>query len=120
MADQSLSTAAKKKKGKGTKNYFRDLFKRPKSANDSASQLNSTGVSAFGAHDPVPGKDAGSAESTASSKYIGSILVSSTTTCPSHHPDDSDPIGPFQSATPSSSIPDLLGSAVAQGELQYA
>ena len=119
MADQSSSTAAKKKKGKGMKNYLRDLFKRPKSANDSASQSNdsnSTGVSlsAFGAHDAVPGKDAGSAESTASSKYIGSILVSSTTTCLSHHP---DPIGPFQSATPSSN---LLGSAVAQGELQYA
>ena len=56
------------------KNYLRDLLKKPKSVNDSASQSDSTRVSvssAFGAHDhnPVPGKGAGSAESTASSKY---------------------------------------------------
>ena len=91
MVDQPSYTAAKisKKKGESMKKLLRDLFKRPKSANDSASQSDSTRVSvssAFGAHDPVPGKDAGSAESTASSKYIGSILVSSTTTYLS--PDD--------------------------------
>jgi hypothetical protein len=73
MVDQPSSTAAKKskKKGESMKKLFRDLFKRPKSANDLASQSDSTRVSvssAFGAHDPVPGKDAGSAESTASSK----------------------------------------------------
>ena len=70
MADQPSSSAAKKKR-EGMKKLFRDLFKRPKSANDSASH--STGVSvssAFGDHDPVPGKDAGSVESKASGKYI--------------------------------------------------
>ena len=78
MADQPSSTAAKKSKKKGGSRVklFRDLIKRPISANDSASQSNSTWVSvssAFGAHDPVPGNDAGNAEPTAStfsSKYI--------------------------------------------------
>ena len=72
------------------KKFLRDLFNRPKSANNSASQSNSTLVSvssASGAHDPVPGYDSGSAEPTTSSKYIGSILVLSTTTLPL--PDDS-------------------------------
>ena len=64
MADQPSSTAAKKMKnlkkggGKAVK-FVQDLFKRPKSANDSASQSNST-----------RGNDAGSTELTASCKYI--------------------------------------------------
>ena len=78
MADQPSSTAElkSKKKGGGIK-LFRDLIKRPKSANDSASQSNSTlvSVSTFGDHDLVSGNEAGSAESKASSKYIGSILI---------------------------------------------
>jgi hypothetical protein len=72
MADQPSSTAAKKsqKKGRGIVKRVRDLIKRPKPANDSASQSNSASVSsAFGAHDPVPDNDAGSGEPTASSKY---------------------------------------------------
>ena len=85
MADQTSPTPAKKskKKGGGIAKRVLDLFKRPKSVNDSASQLNSTRVSvssASGAHDPLRETDAGSAEPTASSKYIGSILVLSTTT----------------------------------------
>ena len=58
-------------------------IERPKSANASASPLNPTRISvpsASGAHDPVPGNDAGSAEQTALSKYIGSILVISDST----------------------------------------
>jgi hypothetical protein len=83
MADQTSSTAAKKskKKGGGIVKLVWDMIKRPKS-NDSASQSNLTRVSVSstsGAHDPIPGNDAGSAEPTASSKYIGSILVLSTT-----------------------------------------
>ena len=56
---------------------LRDLFKLPNSlaANDSASQSMVSVSSAFGAHDPVPGKDAGGSGPTVSSKYIGSILV---------------------------------------------
>ena len=79
MADQ-LSTAAKKskKKGGGTVNFFRDLIKRPKPAKDSASQTQVSVSSASGAHDPDTGNDARSTKSIASSKYIGSILVSST------------------------------------------
>ena len=53
--------------------FVRDLIKRPKSANDSASQSNSTQVSAVSstvAHDSAQGNDAGSAKLTASSKYI--------------------------------------------------
>ena len=84
MVDQPSSSAAKKskKKGRGMK-LLRDLFKLPNSlaANDSASQ-SMVSVSAFGAHDPVPGKDAGGSGPTVSSKYIGSILVISTTTWP--------------------------------------
>ena len=73
MADQPTSTAAKKskKKGGGVVNLFQNLIKRPKPANDSASissQSNLTRVSAFGADDPSPGNDEGSAEMTASSK----------------------------------------------------
>ena len=112
MADQPSSTAAKKskKKGGGIVNLFRDLIKRPKSANDSASQSNSARVSdssTFGTHDPVPagsaeptnstwvflssasgtrdpisGNNAGNAEPTALSKYIDSILVLSMKTWP--------------------------------------
>ena len=103
MADQPSSTAAlkSKKKGGGIKN-FRDLIKRPKSANDSASsQLNSTLVSVsseFDDHDLVPGKDAGNVESTASI-----------------------PTDTFQSARLlSSSVPDLLGPTMSESELQYA
>lgn len=64
-------------------NRFRNLIKRPESANDyAARQSISTGVSvpsAFGAHDPVE-NNAGTA---ASSKYIGFItVVLSTTTWP--------------------------------------
>jgi hypothetical protein len=82
MADQTSSTAAKKSKKKfgGVVKNVLDLFQRRKSANDSASQSNSTRVFASGASDPVPGNSAGSAEPTASSKYIGSILALSTTT----------------------------------------
>ena len=85
MADQHSSTVAKKskKKGRDVVKLFRNLIKQPKSANDSASQSNSTRVSvssAFGAQGSVPGNDAGSAEPTASSKYIDFILVLSTTT----------------------------------------
>ena len=83
MADQLSSIAAQKSKKKaGGIKLFRDLIKRPKSANDSASQPNSTqvSVSAFGNHDSLTGHDEGSVESTASSKYIGSILVLSVTT----------------------------------------
>jgi hypothetical protein len=87
MAHHPSSTAAKqsKKKGRGVIKRFqvRHLFKRSKSANDSASQSNSTRVSfssAIGAHDPVPGNDAGSAAPTASSKYISTILVLSDST----------------------------------------
>ena len=73
MADQpSSSTAAKKskKKGGGMVKLFQDLIKRPKSANDSARQSNST-ASAFGAHDDLVQKNnAGSAEPTASGNYI--------------------------------------------------
>ena len=77
MADQHLTTAAKKSKkkgGGGMVKLFRDLIKQPKSANDSAtSQSNSTRFSissAFGVRDSVPGNDAGSVKSTASSKCI--------------------------------------------------
>ena len=78
MADQPSSTAAMKSKKKGgkVKKLFRDLIKRPKSANDSASQSNSTPVSvssAFDAHDLAPGNDAGGTKS--SSKYIWLFLV---------------------------------------------
>ena len=87
MADQPSSTAAMKLKKKGGRivKFFRDVIKRPKTANDSASQSNSTRVSvpsAFGAHDPVPGNDVGSAEPKALGKYIGFILLLSTTTWP--------------------------------------
>ena len=64
---------------------FRDCIERPKSANASARPSNPTQVSvssASGAHDPVPGNDAGSAERTALSKYIGSISVLSGSTSP--------------------------------------
>ena len=148
MADQPSSSAAKrsKKKGGSMKKLFRDLFRPPNSlaatGSDSASQSNSTLVSvssAFGSHDPVPGKDAGSAGPMVSSKYIASILVLSTTIRPlqmtklpwikvytvlisyfadladlAHHPDSTAPI---QLARPSSSVRNLLGSAVGQGEL---
>ena len=73
MADQPSSTAAKKSKNVVGK-FVRDLFKRPKSINDSASQSNSTGDSvsfALGAHDPVPE----SADSTASSKYMCIVFI---------------------------------------------
>jgi hypothetical protein len=81
MADQLSSTASKKskKKGGGKVKHILDLFKRP---SNSASQSNSTVTSAFGAHDPVSGNDAGNAEPMASGKYIHSILVLSTTTWP--------------------------------------
>ena len=81
MSDQPSSTAAKisKKKGGGIVKFVRDLIKRPsKSAKDLASQSSSTQVSlssAIGAHDSAQGNDSGSAEPTALSKYIDSILV---------------------------------------------
>ena len=148
LTNQLSSTAAKKsKKGEGMKKLFRGIFKRPRPANDSASQSNSTRVSqavpsASGAHDPVAGNVARSAEPMASGKCIGSILVLSTTIWSlqmtklfrirvrtvlnsylsdllvlGHHP---DPTTPFQSTRFSSSVPDMLDSAVGQGELQYA
>jgi hypothetical protein len=67
MADQPTSTTAKKsqKKGERIVKRIRDLIKRPKPVNDSASQSNSAIVSsAF--DDPVPENDAGSAEPAAS------------------------------------------------------
>ena len=73
MADQPLSTAAmksKKKSGGLVKKLIRDLIKRPKSANDSASQSNSTPVSvssAFDAHDLVQGNDPGGTKSSTDS-----------------------------------------------------
>ena len=98
---------------------FRDLIKQPKSANDSAtSQSNSTRVSvssAFGVRDSVPVNDAGSVKSTASSKYIDFYL--------SVIDDDDDlasldPTASLHSARPPpSSVPDLLNSAMGQGEL---
>ena len=85
MADQPPSNAAKKskQKGGGIAKLFRDVIRRPKSANDSASQSNLTRVSfppTVGAHDPVAENDAGSSEPTVASKYIGSSLLLSTTT----------------------------------------
>ena len=75
MADPPSSTAVKKskKKGGGIVKLFRDVIKRPKLANDSASQSNQTRVSvpfAVDVHESIIGNDAGSAEPTASSKYI--------------------------------------------------
>ena len=71
MTNQHSPTAAKKLKKDGCVKVFRELIKRLKSTNDSASHSNSTpvSVSAFGAHDPVLGNNARSAELTASSKY---------------------------------------------------
>lgn len=145
------STAAKKskKKGGGVVIFFRDLIERPKSANASASQPNSTRVSVSsvsGVHDLVPGNDAGTAEPTASGKFIGSISMLLTTTQPlsrwqchlasgyvlstvldsffadladsAHSP---DPTAPSVLARPPlSSVPHLLGSTVGQGEIRYA
>ena len=74
MADPAVKRS--KKKGGGVYKLVRDLIKRPKSAaggTDSASQSNPTQVSissASGAHDPIPGTVAGSAEPTASSKCV--------------------------------------------------
>ena len=105
MADQSSSTAANKskKKGGGIVKRFRDLIKRPETANDSdsARQLISTGASVsstFGAHDLVQENDVGGA---ASSKYLYwlTILVLSMTNL-AHHLD--------------------LSSVVEQGKLRYA
>ena len=74
--DQPSSAPKKwKKKGGDIIKFVRDLIKRPKSANDSTGQFHPTQVSgspAFVAH--VPGNDSGSAEPTASGKYIDSIL----------------------------------------------
>ena len=84
MADKPATAAKKsKKKGGGIVNIFRDLIKRPKSVNDSASQSNLalvSGSSASVAHDPDPGNDAGSTKSRVSSKYLGSVLVLSAQT----------------------------------------
>ena len=77
----SLSAAAmrKKKKDGDIVKRFRGLFKRNNSTNDSAASQDSVQVavseSAFRAHAPVAGNDKGSAELTASGKYIGSILL---------------------------------------------
>ena len=74
MADQPS-----KKKGGGIVKVIRDLIKQqPKSANDFASQSNSTQVSvssAFGAQDSVPGNHAGRMKPTVSSEYIDTISV---------------------------------------------
>ena len=76
MADQTSPTAKKlKKKGRGIGKIVQDLINRPKSANDSARQSNSTRVSVSSALSTHHGTDAGNAEPMASSKYIiGSIL----------------------------------------------
>ena len=131
MADQPSSPA-----GRVLKTLLKPFrrLKRSKSTNASASRSNPTRAS--GAHDSVPGNDAGSAEWTASSKYIGSILLSSDSISPggnltlctvlesSHltdptdsarHPDPS--AKPLQSSLPpSSSVPDLRGATL-QGEI---
>ena len=79
MADQISPTARKSKKESiGIGKFVRNLIKRPKSANDSARQSNSSRDfdSASGAHN---GTDAGNVEATPSSKHIiGSILLLST------------------------------------------
>jgi hypothetical protein len=111
MADQSLSTAAKKlkKKAGDVVKHLQGPFKRPNSVNNAASsQSNLTRVSgtsessALGDYDPVLG---GSTEPTASSKYIDFILVLSTTTWP---PDDRDilmmPLIPTVTATVQPSV----------------
>ena len=119
MADQPFTAARKSKEKDGgiVKNLFRDLIKRPKLANDLARQANSIQVSTFGAHDRVSGNDAERMEPTASSKYIGSILLLSTIGL-AYHP---DPTTQFQSARlVLSSDPDLMGSAMGHSELQYA
>ena len=81
MADQPSSTAAKKsqKKGAGIVKRIRDLIKRPKPANDSASQSNS--ASPIGAHDSVPENDAGSAEPT-TSRYIHLSVINDNLASP--------------------------------------
>ena len=101
--DQPSSTAKKSKIGRIVK-LFWDVIKRH---NSSRARSNSTRVSvssALGAHNPVPGNDAGSAELTASSKYIGSIL--------------SQYYRRRLGVSIDGIAPDLLGSAVGQGELQ--
>jgi hypothetical protein len=85
MADQPPKKF--QKKGGGILKRARDLIKRPKPANDSASQSNSTRFSAsvssaLGAHHLVPGNDAGSAEPTASSKYIHLCVIDDDLTFP--------------------------------------
>jgi len=68
--------------------------KRPKSVNPFAHQPNSTWVSvssASGAHDPGLGNDVENADSTASGKGIGAILVLSTTTQPLSQPASTNP-----------------------------
>lgn len=77
-----------------------------------ASQSNNStrvSLSAFGPH------EAGSAKPSALSKYIDSILgvIDNDLAYP-------DPTAPFQSALATPSVPDQLGCAVAQGELQCA
>lgn len=73
MADQASSAAARKSKKKGGGIFkFRDLI--------TTSNKRSKLVSAIGAHDADPGREAGRAEPTAPSKDIDSILVLSTTT----------------------------------------
>jgi hypothetical protein len=117
MTDQPSSTATKKskKKGRGVVNFIRDLVKQPKSANDSASQSGSVS-SASTTRYHVPGNDAGSAEPTASSKYIVSYLsvIGEDWASP-------DPRAPVQSAMARPPIvPYLPVSAVSQSELRYA
>jgi hypothetical protein len=98
-----------KKKGGGIGKLFQDLIKRPKSANDSASQSNSAQVSVSSAastHYPVPGNDEGIVEPTVSSKYINPHLsVIDEDLC---SPD------PFQSAM--AVAPSSVSSAVGQGD----
>ncbi|KAM6491922.1 hypothetical protein JOM56_012560 [Amanita muscaria] len=104
MDDRSSSTAAKKSKNRGILNFLRlgDRIKRHKLANVSANSTRVSVSSASSAHDLVPGNDAKSAELTASGNNATS---------------HQDPTTPFQSARPpSSSVPDLLGSAVGQAK----
>ncbi|KIJ93615.1 hypothetical protein K443DRAFT_383856 [Laccaria amethystina LaAM-08-1] len=65
MADQ-ISSTAKNWKEKGRR-LFRDLIKRPKSANDSARQSNPTRVSVSSSSGAHHGTDTGGVELTASS-----------------------------------------------------
>jgi len=77
------SPTAAKRKG----DHLQDLPKRLRLVDPAASQL----TSASGAHDPGPGNNVQNADSTASGKGIGAILVLSTTTQPLSQPASTNP-----------------------------